>query len=121
MLSKVYSQCSIIVQLASSLWLRPCLPIYKTSGDRLNKANMRASETPEQLLEPLMQLPCVTARLVLLAPSITHGPAYSDATTHAHSRPLYAGMDTALHSCATLVGDHTTYATSDPNLRPHVT
>ena len=55
MLSKVCSQCSIIVQVASSLWLRPCLPIYKTSGesietgraDRLNEANVRASETPE--------------------------------------------------------------------------
>ena len=32
-----------------------------------------------------MQLPCVTARLVLLAPSMTHGPAYSDATTRAFS------------------------------------
>ena len=33
-----------------------------------------------------MQLPCVTARLVLLAPSMTHDdPAYSDATTRAFS------------------------------------
>ena len=35
MLSKVYSQCSIIVQVASSLWMQPCLPIYKTSGESI--------------------------------------------------------------------------------------
>ena len=35
MLSKVCSQCSIIVQVASSLWLQPCLPIYKMSGESI--------------------------------------------------------------------------------------
>ena len=41
MLSKVCSQCSIIVQVASSLWLRPCLPIYKTSGESIETQKSR--------------------------------------------------------------------------------
>ena len=34
-LSKVCSQCSIIVQVVRSLWMRPYLPIYKTSGESI--------------------------------------------------------------------------------------
>ena len=57
-----------------------CLAVIVSQAmrtDRLNNANVRASESHCFKRYPLMQLACVTARL---APSTTHGPAYSNTT-----------------------------------------
>ena len=84
-----------------------------------------------------MQLPCVTVRLVLLAPSMTHGPAYSDATTRAFSakglhfsafhysvstqpncarkRSLARCADIGRSQCNSLILDNTAFADAGSN------
>ena len=54
-------------------------------ADRLNKTNVRASETPEQLLSPLKQLAYVTGRLYWLR----HFSAFHSLREHTHTSRQY--------------------------------